>query len=99
VIEQAVESANTFHEKLRSARSDTERFRMVMERVEKHDFVVAVWQDAGERNGVDFKLIKGQQKLVTIADGSAQLIGIVGLPYIDAHQAEALYETAGERPN
>src|ERR1700756_935384 len=71
VIERAVESANTFHEKLRTARSDTDRFRMVTERVEKHDFVVAVWQDASERNGVGFRLIKGQQKLATIAKGSA----------------------------
>jgi hypothetical protein len=78
VIERAVESANTFHGKLRAARSDTDRFRMVMERVEKHDFVVAVWQDASERNGVGFRLIKGQQKLATIAKGSAKLIGIVG---------------------
>jgi hypothetical protein len=67
VIERAVESANTFHEKLRVARSGTDRFRMVMERVEKHDIVVAVWQDASERNGVGFRLIKGQQKLATIA--------------------------------
>jgi hypothetical protein len=52
VIEQAVKSANTFHERLRAARNDSERFRMVMQRVEKHDFVVAVWQDASERNGV-----------------------------------------------
>ena len=66
VIERAVESANTFHEKLRTARSDTDRFRMVMERVEKHDFVVAVWQDASERNGVGFGLIKAQQKLATM---------------------------------
>ena len=99
VIERAVKSANTFHARLRAARSDSERFRMVMERVEKHDFVVAVWQDASERNGVGFRLIKGQQKLATIADESAQLIGIVGLPCIDAEQAETLYETAGEKPN
>jgi hypothetical protein len=99
VIERAVESANTFHEKLRTARSDTDRFRMVMERVEKHDFVVAVWQDASERNGVGFRLIKGQQKLATIAKGSAKIIGVVGLPCIDAEQAEALYQTAGEKPN
>ena len=63
VIERAVESANTFHEKLRTARSDTDRFRMVMERVEKHDLVVAVWQDVSERNSVGFGLIKAQQKL------------------------------------
>jgi hypothetical protein len=93
VIERAVESANTFHERLRTARSDNDRFRMVMERVEKHDFVVAVWQDASERNGVGFRLIKGQQKLAAIAKGSAQLIGVVGLPCIDAEQAEALYQT------
>jgi len=99
VIEQAMKSANTFHARLRAARSDSERFRMVMERVERHDFVVAVWQDASERNGVGFRLIKGQQKFATIAEGSSQLIGIVGLPCIDAQQAEALYETAGERPN
>jgi hypothetical protein len=45
------------------------------------------------------RLIKGQQKLATIADETAQLVGIVGLPCIDAEQAETLYETAGEKPN
>jgi hypothetical protein len=73
-------------------------FEQVRQMVDGHDVVYGVWQDAAEVDGVGMLLIKGEQLLRHIvADAKTVSCSIVGIPCVEAAQAEALRQVAGEQ--
>jgi hypothetical protein len=93
-----VELANEFGQELAQAASDEQRYEMVMRQVAGSDVVYAVWNDPDAEDGVGFLLIKGQQRLrELIADGKNPVARFAGIPCVEAGQALALLNHAGEQ--
>jgi hypothetical protein len=75
----------------------TDDFEQVREMINTNDVVFGVWQDVAEPDGVGMLLVKGEQRLrECIADDKSVLCRILGIPCIEAAQAEALRQVAGE---
>lgn len=97
LLNSAVVSANAFRLELQAGVSDEQRYKMVRKHVADNDLVVAVWKDSTANDGVGWLLIKGQQRLrELIADGEKRASRLAGIPCIDAGQAFALLDDAGE---
>jgi hypothetical protein len=98
--EQIPESVRPFLE--RAVESANEHcgwdFKRMQEAIKESDVALAVWQDAIEPGGVGFLLVKGQRFLSAIVSGGATIASkTVGIPCIDAEQAHAVRQVAGER--
>ena len=65
--------------------------------MEAHDVVFAVWQDAGEPDGVGIKLIKGDALLHTSVDTHRTLsTSLTAIPCGELEEAEAIRRVYGE---
>lgn len=71
----------------------------VLALLNRHDVVVAVWQDAEEPDGVGMLVVKGDRALRTIiAENKAKNLSIASIPCDCLEQAIALKEVHGEPP-
>jgi hypothetical protein len=97
MLKTTVELANDFNFELEAALAHV-RMTMVRKRIADNDVVFAVWQDAGEPDGVGYRLVKGQQLLrESMASGTSVPVSITGIRCIDAGQARALAQAEGEK--
>ena len=62
-----------------------------------NDIVFAVWQGADEPDGVGFRVVKGQRRLMAITTSNkAEPLKMTAIPCISLEQAVALQQVAGE---
>jgi hypothetical protein len=97
MLKTVVELANDFNAELEVTPASY-RMVMVKRRIAENEVVFACWQDDTRPHNVGFKVIKGQQLMRRImADHKPLSLRTAGIKCIDAEQAEALAQIAGER--
>jgi hypothetical protein len=95
-----VDIANEVGNELAALPDDQARWRHVRDLVDRHEVVIGVWQDAAEPDGVGQMIIKGDRLLRAIGAGdTGRFTSISAIPCIQAEQAVALKQVAGELPD